>query len=165
MKTQYLIIILLFTLSACGFHLRGSQQSLSMAISEVYVSNTHANEVTNEVRLQLVGSGVKVVESKEMAKFALKLDKESFDRTVLSVSGRTGKVEEYQLTFTVNMSVIDDSGNELLSDEQIYLTREYTFDENAVLSKFGEEQLLRDELVSEAATQIVRRLDVETRSK
>lgn len=158
MKPQYLLIILLFTLSACGFQLRGSQQNASVPVAKVYVSAAGANTVAKEVNLQLIGAGSAAVASVADAEFTLKLEKEYFDRTVLSVSAQTGKVEEYKITLTVYMSVLDANGTELLVAEQVREARDFTFDENAVLGKFTEEKVLRDDLTRQVAAQIMRRL-------
>lgn len=158
MKSQYLLIILLFTLSACGFQLRGSQQNASVPVAKVYVFAAGANTVAKEVNLQLIGAGSAAVASVADAEFTLKLEKEYFDRTVLSVSAQTGKVEEYKITLTVYMSVLDANGTELLVAEQVREARDFTFDENVVLGKFTEEKVLRDDLTRQVAAQIMRRL-------
>lgn len=163
MKPQYLLIILLFTLSACGFQLRGSQQNASVPVAKVYVFAAGANTVAKEVNLQLIGAGSAAVASVADAEFTLKLEKEYFDRTVLSVSAQTGKVEEYKITLTVYMSVLDANGTELLVAEQVREARDFTFDENAVLGKFTEEKVLRDDLTRQVAAQIMRRLSSVTR--
>ena len=165
MKTHYLIIVLFFTLSACGFHLRGSQQKTSVEISNVFVSNIGGESIAKEVKLQLAGAGARAVASADKAKFVLRLEKEFFNRSVLSVSADTGKVEEYQLTLAVSLTLIDSKGKELISGDEIRLVRDYTFDEDAVLGKFEEEKVLRDELVSEAASEIIRRLNAEAGSR
>ena len=164
MKTQYLLVILLFTLTACGFHLRGSQQNAAVVVAKVYVSTEAANTVAKEVKLQMVGAGAAAVKDTAQAEFTLKLEKEYFEQTVLSVSAQTGKVEEYKITLTVYMSVIDANGTELLVAEQVRSARDYTFDENAVLGKFAEEKVIRDELTRQVASQILRRLDSVTSS-
>ena len=161
MKTHFLIIVLFFTLSACGFHLRGSQQKTSVEISNVFVSNIGGESIAKEVKLQLAGAGARAVASVDEAKFVLRLEKEFFNRSVLSVSADTGKVEEYQLTLTVSLTLIDSKGKELIPGDEIRLVRDYTFDEDAVLGKFEEEKVLRDELVSQAASEIIRRLNAE----
>jgi outer membrane lipopolysaccharide assembly protein LptE/RlpB len=57
------------------------------------------------------------------------------------------------------MTIINSKGVELLLDEEIRLVRDYTFDEDAVLGKFAEEDVLRKELSREAAEEISRRLN------
>lgn len=165
MKTQYLIILLLFSLSACGFHLRGSGQNTTIKAITVYVTNQNANLIAREVKQQLTGGGAKAVVSAEGAKYMVKLENEYFDQTVLSVSPDTGKVEEYQISMSVNLTVIDATGKERIIGEEIRLIREYTFDEDAVLGKYEEEQVLRDELVAQAASEIIRRLNAEEETR
>jgi LPS-assembly lipoprotein len=165
MKTQYLLVILLFTLSACGFHLRGSQQrAAAIVVSKVYVVNAGASTVTPIVKSQLAGAGATAVESIAKAEYTLTLEREYFEQTVLSVSATTGKVEEYQITLTLYMSVVDAKGVELLAGEPIRSVRDYTFDEDAVLGKFAEEQVLREELSRQAAAEILRRFNTATSS-
>jgi LPS-assembly lipoprotein len=161
MKTQYLFILLLLTLSACGFQLRGTQQkgSASVNVSKVYVSNTGAGSIAIQVKSQLRGSGSTIVSSVTDAKYILNLSREAYEQNVLSVSAQTGKVEEYQLTLSIVMSVLDSAGKELVLGEQIQVFREYTFDEDAVLGKFAEEQVLREDLTSQAASEVLLRLN------
>ena len=162
MKTQTLLIFLLFSLAACGFHLRGSQQTTAVEVAKVYVSSLGANKVAREVKLQLQGAGASAVASVGEAEYTLRLERENFDQTVLSVSATTGKVEEYQITLTVTMSVVDASGKELLVGEGIRLARDFTFDEDVVLGKAAEEDVLRGDLIRQIAAQILRRLNAVT---
>ncbi len=160
MKTQYLLVFLLFTLAACGFHLRGSQQkAANIVVAKVYVANAGAATVTPIVRSQLTSAGASAVKSAAKAEYTLRLERERFEQTVLSVSASTGKVEEYQIALTLYMSVIDSGGQELLLEEPIRTVRDYTFDEDAVLGKFAEEQVLREELSRQAAAEILSRLN------
>jgi outer membrane lipopolysaccharide assembly protein LptE/RlpB len=57
------------------------------------------------------------------------------------------------------MTVLDSGCKELILGEQIRVVRDYTFDENAVLGKFAEEQVLREELTNQAATEVLLRLN------
>jgi LPS-assembly lipoprotein len=164
MKTQYLLIVLLFTLTACGFHLRGWQQTAAVEVAKIYVSSLGANNVVREVKSQLQGAGASAVASAAEAEFTLRIERENFNQTVLSVSATTGKVEEYQITLTVTMSVVDASGKELLVGEGIRLARDFTFDEDAVLGKAAEEDVLREDLIRQTAAQILRRLNAVTSS-
>ena len=161
MKTQYLFILLLLTLSACGFQLRGTQQngSSGLDVAKVYVSNTGAGTIAVQVKSQLRASGSTVVSSMSDAIYILNLSREAYEQNVLSVSAQTGKVEEFQLTLSIYMTVLDSGGKELILGEQIQVVRDYTFDENAVLGKFAEEQFLREELTNQAATEVLLRLN------
>jgi LPS-assembly lipoprotein len=156
MKTQYLLIVILFLVSACGFHLRGSQKNSRNEVDlKVYLVSNRANTVAPIVKSQLANAVDNVAE----AQYTLKLEREFFDQTVLSVSASTGKVEEYQITLSLYMTIIDAKGTELLLDEEIRLVRDYTFDEDAVLGKFAEEEVLREELSDQLAGEVMQRLN------
>lgn len=158
MKTQYLFVSLFFLLSACGFHLRGTQQNAKIEVAKVYVVSEGASLVTEQVKAQLRAAGSASVASVDEAKYTLTLYKEYVEQIVLSASAETGKVQEYQLILTVGMTVSAAGSEEALASEKIRLTRDYTFDDSAVLGKATEEKLLRDELAEEAAAQVLRHL-------
>ena len=124
MKIQYLIIFLLFSLSACGFHLRGSEQKTKAQVTQVYVSNVDASQTARAVKAQLASGGKKAAGSAAKAKFILKLENERFNQRVLSVSPDTGKVEEYEVTLSVYMTLIDSKGKERILGEEIRLVRD-----------------------------------------
>ncbi|NKB36136.1 MAG: hypothetical protein GKR93_03060 [Gammaproteobacteria bacterium] len=159
MKTRIILILLIISLSACGFHLRGSQQKSSVAVSKVYLINAGATTVIREVRSLIASAGAEVVSSRANAEFVLRLDREFYDQTVLSVSADTGKVEQYQVTVSVYMNLEDAAGKALVSSEEIRLAKDYTFDEDAVLGKIEEENVIRNELAKDAAAQVIRELN------
>ena len=45
-----------------------------------------------------------------------------------------------------------------LSKMTLGMSRDFTFDENAVLGKFSEEEILRDDLVIRSSGQVLRRI-------
>ena len=160
MKTAVVIIALCLAISGCGFHLRGAGGSqVEFAGERIFVLQSRAGNLLAELRPLIAGTGAKLVASKADADYVLALGNEKMEREVLSVSPQTGKVEEYQLTYTVIMNVAPAAdGKPLLQDERIMLQRDFTFDQDAVLGKFSEEELLRSELLREAAEQVLRRL-------
>lgn len=161
MKMRILMISLLLLTSACGFHLRGSQTT-KFDISNVYVHSSSATKLAAEVKSQLGSSGSSVAKSAETAEYVLVLKEEYFERTVLSVSAATGKVEEFQVLYTAKMDLSDGDGKLIAEDDRISTSRDFTFDEDAVLGKFSEEELLREDIVRRAASQVLRRLQALT---
>ncbi len=157
MKTRLLLICLLMLTSACGFHLRGSQTT-NFDIANIYLNPASAPKLTNEVKTQLSDAGVTLASSSESASYIVTLREEHFDRAVLSVSASTGKVEEYQIVYIAKMDAVDADGRTITQDDKIRSARDLTFDENAVLGKFSEEELLHEDLVRHAASQVLRRL-------
>ncbi len=160
--TRCLVILLLFSLSACGYHLRGSSPKKTRAeVAKVFVAEKRAAAVALQVREQLSLTGAKPAKEVEKAEYILNLEGERFEQTVLSVSAQTGKVEEYQVSLSLFISLREAGGKELLAREEIRFSKDYTFDEDAVLGTFEEEEALNKELVDLAADEIIRRLNTE----
>jgi LPS-assembly lipoprotein len=158
-RTASIACLALALLSGCGFHLRGAGDvpALDLKAGRVQVSETRAAGIAAEVRSRLEMAGVDANSAAE-PRYFIQLDNERIDRDVLTVSPRTGKVEEYQLNFLVYLTVADAGGKRLLENVPIALSREYTFDPDGVLGKFSEEETLRTELTRAAADQVLRRV-------
>jgi LPS-assembly lipoprotein len=164
MKLHYsLLLALLLLTTSCGFHLRGSQPGKATAISSIAISDISAAGVGTEVKALLRAYGTSITASVDDAEFGLQLADQLLNKTVLSVSAIDGKVEEYQLTLTVRMTVTRADKTELLTGQQIRVTRDYAFDDDAVLGSVSEQRLLEQEMTRQAASQIIRRLSALTR--
>ena len=146
-----------FLISACGFHLRGSTDA-ALELPMVYVQSQGADALAAEIIQRLNDAGVSTTKNREDAELLVKVRNESFDRRVLAVSAQTGKVEEYQLGYRVNLSVARSDGNVLIKDQQIGVVKDLTFDGTDVLGKFNEAGVVDDDMRREAATLILRRL-------
>ncbi len=158
MKTRLLMMICLLLLTtACGFHLRGSQVT-DFDIANVYINPSSAPKLAKEVMSQLSGSGVTMANSAQDAAYVITLKEERFDKSVLSVSAATGKVEEYQIVYSAKMDAAQSDGKSIVQNDRISVMRDFTFDENAVLGKFSEEGLVQEDLIRSAASQVLRRL-------
>ena len=157
MKTRLLLICLLLLTSACGFHLRGSQLT-NFDVANIYINPSSAPLLAKEVTSQLAGAGVSLASSPQSASYIVTLKEERFEKAVLSVSAATGKVEEYLITYKAKMDAADADGRQIVKDDPVTSSRDFTFDENAVLGKFSEEELLREDIVRQAASQVLRRL-------
>jgi outer membrane lipopolysaccharide assembly protein LptE/RlpB len=105
----------------------------------------------------LSASGTKMAKNPKQADYTIRLAGERISRDVLSVSPQTGKVEEFQLNYVVLLTVQRVGGATLLETVPITLQRDFTFDQDAVLGNFSEEETLREELTREAAEQVLRR--------
>ena len=156
---NFLIAILLISISSCGFHLRGTQQGVETNISSVFVINANASAVSRQVRTQLSLSGIDITTSSGEAELSVQLSDPSIVQSILSVSAITGKVEEYQILLSVRMTVSDKARNERITNQLIRITRDYAFDDQAVLGSESERQSLVDEMTIQAAAQVIRRIN------
>ena len=157
MRARLLLIYVLLLTTACGFHLRGSQTA-KINIDNLYINSASASSLAKEVKLQLSGTGNALADSAQNASFVITIKEESFEKSVLSVSPKTGKVEEYQMLLHAKMDLIKADGTFLLEDEKLTVIRYFAFDENAVLGEFAEESIIQEDLIRRAANQVIRRL-------
>lgn len=161
LRYSFLISILL-CLHACGFQLRGTNLE-TLQDSSVYVSSNGANQLAAQVRVQLQNADITPVGSASDAVYIIDLSNEFFDRKVLSVSPQTGKVEEYELSYSAKMTIRKSNGEVLVNAEPITAERDYTFDEGSVLGTFTQESVLQTDIAKQAAATVLRRLQAVTR--
>ena len=157
MKTRLLLIYFLLLTTACGFHLRGSQTT-KISIENIFINGDSAQALAEEVKSQFLNAGTSFAVSSQDASYVITLKESRFEKSVLSVSPTTGKVEEYQIMFQAKMDVIRADGTYIIENEKINLIRDFAFDENAVLGEFSEESIIQKDLVRHAANQVLRRL-------
>ena len=136
--------------------MRDTRSLVATNIERLDIRNSNAADLATEVRSQLLLSGVEISAD---ADYSLRLVNEHYNRTVLTVSPVTGKVEEYTMTLTVALSIGKKGQEEILANDVITLSRDYLFDEDALLGKASEENVIRANLRQQAATAIIRRLN------
>lgn len=158
----FFLLGLLASIAGCGYHLRGSGPG-ALSINSVFVQSSGANKLADEVRNQLNGMGVSTPGEAEAAEYVLNLSAERENRKVLTVAADTGKVQEYEISFTAFMSVSDAAGQVLSKNQTVRAKRDLTVDEDAVLGKFEEERTIQNELRKQAAANVLRRLQAVTR--
>jgi LPS-assembly lipoprotein len=157
-KLSAAVLAIILCGHGCGFHLRGSSP-VALRFSGVFVESAGAPQVTAQLQRQLQYNGVALMGKPALAEAVVTLRDERFEQRVLSVDPRTGKVREYELAYRVDLMVADAKGHSLLAAQSIDLLRDYTFDETAALAKSDEEQLLRQEIIQDAAATVLRRLE------
>jgi LPS-assembly lipoprotein len=79
------------------------------------------------------------------------------DKGVLSLSSG-GRVSEYALTKRVSFRLSDKEGRDWIPAGEIVIRRSYTFNESEVLAREHEESRVLREMQTDAAQQILRRL-------
>ena len=87
--------------------------------------------------------------SAQSASFVVTLKEESFEKSVLSVSPETGKVEEYQVLLKAKMDLVKADGTFIIEDETLTVIRDFAFDETAVLGEFSEESIIQENFKKE----------------
>ena len=150
-----LLTVLIASLSACGFKLRGAYQ-LPETLQKIYVQGSTSSDLVKELK-EILGYSAVVVAKRSEASAVLNIIKEELERRTLSVDSR-GKIREAELQYSVIFSVIDSDGVLLLEKETVMLERDYIDDENDVIGRSNEAGIITRDLKRDAAQRIVRRL-------
>lgn len=156
-RAALLLASLLF-LGACGFHPRG-QAGFALPFQTLYVQavDTHSAFVS-ELKRDLEANGVQLAATAEKAPLTLHIVSETADKQILSLSS-AGRVLEYRLQYRVSFRVYDARQRDWMAPGEITLRRDYTYDDTQVLAKAKEEALLYQDMRTDAAQQVLRRLN------
>lgn len=147
--------LLLLVLTACGFHLRG-QLDLPPALASTYIeANGADSNLIKRLRSSLLGNGVVVTANRSEATAILRILRDSYDRRVLSVGGGR-KIREYEIHYAVQFELVELGGDPLVAPQTVELFRDYTYDEDDILGKQGEEASIRKDMIREAGDRILR---------
>ena len=150
------VLSLLVMLSACGFQLRG-QMDLPDSMKYVYVDGDASTVLMRHLRNSLQNAGAQLVDNIDAATAVLVIKKEQQQRNVISVS-ETARVREYESFYSLNFSLREVSGKQILEPQILELRRDYSFTENEVLAKEREQARLVRDMQSEAVQVILRKI-------
>lgn len=151
------VSILLPSLAACGWHLRGSGPG-AVSLEGVRISvdsRAGRDDLYREVYVSLLAAGAELVDAQEGVP-SLVLESESRQRRAISGT-RADEVREYELRYRLSWRLRDGDGEELQADtfEQL---REYRRDEQQVLGSEGQEDAIVAEFRRDAAFLLVDRI-------
>jgi len=149
-----LLQLLVSTLHACGFQLRGAVD-ISQDVAPIYIQQNSAFDLFREIKTLLAANKITVTENPGKANSQLTLLNEAQTRRVLSVDA-DGRAREYLLTYTVNFSVKIKKMNE--KAESISITRSLLFDPNAVNAVVNQSEVLYKDMRRDASRLILLKL-------
>ena len=153
-----LFVLMLASLAACGFELRGSGGTYNMPFKSIYLGFPDTSSLGTELRRNLrAGDRVLVVKDADKAEARFEVVSENRSKSILSLNAQ-GRVREYLLNYTLVFRVLDNKGDELLGPTEIALKRPLAFNESQVLAKEAEEALLYRDMQGDLVQQILRRL-------
>jgi LPS-assembly lipoprotein len=156
LASSFTSLLIIALLSGCGWQLQGTSR-LSEAASITYIeTNDRYSDFYRALRDRLQASGARLTERREDARAIVRIRYDESGQRVLAVSARNTP-EEYEVFYAVEYSVSNQT-EELIEPSRIELTREYSYDETAVLAKQKEQAVLRDALARDLAGLLVRRL-------
>ena len=154
LKLRTLLVFMLITsLVACGFHLRGAAD---IAYSSVFMQGSTL-VISKNLKKTLNTNGVKVLDSPSNAELLLELVGEESEKRILSLAG-TGTVNEFELYYRVHYRT-KAAGAELWSPVQtVEARRDYTYSDANLLAKQDEEKRLNENMHSDVISSLMRRL-------
>jgi LPS-assembly lipoprotein len=150
------VALAVLLVSGCGFHLQG-RAVLPAVLAAAYLKPHDAqSDFYLSLRSALRASGTSLQDSAGEGAATILILEDGVSEKVLTVSARNIPTA-YQLVYTVRISV-NANGKELMASEAHTATREYGFDETALLAKGRERDSLTTALAEELVTQVMRRL-------
>lgn len=152
----WLAALLVLAASGCGYHLQGVSR-LPNTLDRPYVdAPDRYTDFYQSLTEALDVSGSRPVQAAAQASAVVEVLRDESGQRVLSVSAEN-RPTEYEVFYTVEYRVRA-GDRELLPSQRLTLTREYSFDERALLAKQQENELLRAALARDLAGLVMRRL-------
>ncbi|TVS10105.1 MAG: hypothetical protein EA419_11420 [Wenzhouxiangella sp.] len=157
-RLRFMVLLLLVLSSACGYQLRGEAR-LPPAMAETWLAvPDRSSPFARELSLRLRANDVEIVDQPGERSAVLRIHSERMRSEPLTISGQA-RVREFVLIFDLEFELLDADGEVLIEREGLRLTREYSFDEQAILAASREEEFLRADLREAMVSTLLRRLE------
>jgi LPS-assembly lipoprotein len=159
--THYSLILgMTCLLGACGFQLRGTGTEGAALPdnwkSMTLVTGSPNSEFSRDVTARFAASGVEW-SGRDHANFKLVLSPERFEQRNLSLNSEA-RVAEFELTMSAQFSVLDANNKEVVPETTVSSVKRMQNDPRNVVGTTGEVQLLKGEMRTELAQQILQRV-------
>ena len=152
---QWGSVLLLTALTACGFHLQGSEPLPAAFHRTRVVAADRYTEFHRALVESLEAAGATVLEGSGTGAVVEVLEDQPTQR-VLSVSA-SNTPTEYEVYYAIRYRVLLDD-REVIAPSRLELSRDYSFDNSAILAKEQEQATIRLALARELSGLVMRRL-------
>ncbi len=144
-------------LAGCGVRFR-SDASFPPEMEATYVNAADRYSPFYQALIRALDrSGVLMTGDPAAANTIIRIRQDQTGKRVLSVSARNVP-REYDIYYTIRYSVLV-NGEEVLPEQTITLTQDYTYDERQVLGKGNEERILRNAIAENLVDLVARQLN------
>lgn len=162
LRTTATAALLLATLAlgACGFHLRGTGAGVTVSDewrSMYLVTNNPNSEFSRAVQTSFAANGIQWADEQDGANYLLVLGSERFSQRNLSLNAEA-RAAEFELTLASTFSVRNQQGEQILPNTTASVLKQMENDPSNVVGKAEEIRILRSEMRTELAQQIMRRI-------
>lgn len=146
----------LLWLTACGFHFRTAADfPADMAVTYIQTDNRYSlfyRELVSTLRR----SNITLTTDPTQAHTVIRVLSDQTGRRTLTVTARNVPAE-YEVYYRVRFSV-EANGKEIVPLEELFLTRDYPFDETEVLGKANEQQIIMQKIARDMVGLVSRRM-------
>lgn len=161
MKTTFLklclLVGLLLSLTACGFHLRG-HEPLPPELHTLYLqSDNPYSAFTKQLQQTLQSIGVVLVTDQQAAPLTLQVINETNGQQ-LTALGVGGRLATYILRANVTYALLDAHGRVLQPPQTVSTSRNFSTDANQVLGDLTVQSGLQQEMWRDLIYQLMNRL-------
>lgn len=157
-QLRILLIIIISVMSAgCGFRLRGSIDIPAWFNNVAIVNQGVHRDLVTTLKDQIQAYHIHVLPDVQGATYLLILLRDSSQQQISSISASTTP-RQYQLLYTVYYKVIKASGEPIVPEGQVTVTRQLTVNNDRILGSDSEESTTYSEMRRDAAMQIMNRV-------
>lgn len=155
--TFSLLLWLMLSLTACGFHLRG-HEPLPPQLQVLYIeSNDPYGQFTKDLKQTLTSLGITLVETAQAAPITLQILGESTNQQQTS-QGASGQIATSILTASMAYQLLDSKGRIIQPPQNVSTSRSFTNNANQVLGNTSEQLNLEDDMRRDLINQLLNRL-------
>ena len=141
---------------ACGFQLQGAFTPPAGMERTYIATDDRYSQFYRALEKRLLAAGLELTDAPADATATFSITFDTTDQRVLSVSARNVPTE-YEVYYTVAYS-LDSGVTNLLPQQTLTLTRDYTYDSTLVLGKAREEELLRKAIVDDLVRIVMKQI-------
>ena len=154
MRAAIAALVLSSVLGGCGFRLAGSEH-LPAVLAKPYLSvKDPYTDFSREFERELKSSGALLQIGRQDATATIEVTKDFVEQRTLAVSARNIPTD-YELRYTVTFEVKGPDA-QILPPQTLTLSRDYSFEENELLAKEHEADILRTSMARDLATMAMR---------
>jgi LPS-assembly lipoprotein len=154
MRAAIAACVLGAALAGCGFRLAGSQR-LPPVLAKPYLSvKDPYTDFSREFERELKSSGALLQDGRQDATATIEVTRDVIEQRTLAVSARNIPTD-YELRYTVTFDVKGPDAD-ILPPQTLTLSRDYSFEENELLAKEHEADILRGQMARDLATMAMR---------
>lgn len=148
--------LLLAALSGCGFHLRGKVE-IPPSLNPVFIEAIGGSLVQRALEDALAGSDIHLTAKRSEAKLILRIPTERRSSRVAAVDVN-GKTLAFELHYVVRFDAVGADQRQLVPPQSLDLFRNFDNPDVEVLGKQLEQELIYQDLATDAADRILMRL-------